>query len=92
MTSLLHYVNLAVPSDRQAWSHEATPELIEDHLRAVIKLRDKRKDLSRRLKKLYRLQVSADYTLDAPEAFVIKTAGRNSRFVVSVAENELPIR
>jgi hypothetical protein len=62
-------------------------------MQPLMRSRDKRGDISRRLADLYRLRVAADY--EASElvgAGRVQAAGRDARFVLRVAGDILPER
>ena len=54
VTALLLCRGLEPPQGREAWSHEETPALLQDQLQTLIRSRDRRDDLTARLKELYR--------------------------------------
>ena len=92
-TALLLYRGLTPPAGREAWNHADTPALLQDQMQPLMRSRDKRGDISRRLADLYRLRVAADY--EASElvgAGRVQAAGRDARFVLRVAGDILPER
>lgn len=92
-TALLLYRGLMPPVDREAWSHEETPALLQDQLRTLIRSRDGRNDLADRLAGLYRLRLIADYRgTRAVAAAQVARAGRDARFILRVADAKLPRR
>jgi uncharacterized protein (UPF0332 family) len=93
VTALLLYRGLTPPLDREAWSHEETPALLQDQLRTLIRSRDRRNDLATRLKQLYRRRLTADYqsAKTVTAAQVIK-AGQDARFILRVVDEKLPRR
>jgi len=92
ITALLLYRGVTPPVvdgvPREAWSHADTPELIRQQLGTVVRNRDKRSDLAKRLSVLYRMRVIADYAartsvtqenVDAARrdaGYLVKTADR----------------
>ena len=93
VTALLHYRGAAVPAGRQAWGHDQTPDLIVDQLAPLLKARDKRKDLARRLERLYKTRIIADYLADQPlRVGGLQAIRRESNYIVKVAEKILPER
>lgn len=93
VTALLLYRGLTPSADREAWSHEDTPGLLQDQLQALIGSRDKRDDLADRLTGLYRLRLIADYrTVRSVTTTQIVTAGWNARFILRVVDEKLPGR
>src|SRR5438094_876784 len=60
-TAVLLYRKQRPPEGREGWSHEATPELLQEHLKPVIIDRGRRNDLAARLGRLYKLRIEADY-------------------------------
>ena len=90
MTARLLYRGLTPPLDREAWGHEETPSLLQDHLRTLIRSRDRRNDLSDRLTALYWLRLNADYRGVRPVVSVqIVRAGRDARFILRAADEKL---
>lgn len=91
VTALLLYRGLTPPLGRQAWSHEETPSLLQDHLRTLIRSRDRRNDLADRLTALYWLRLNADDRGVRPvvSAQVVR-AGRDARFILRAADEKLP--
>ena len=90
-TACLIYRRLTPPGDRAGWSHEATPDLIIDQLEPLIDRRDIRKDLARRLRRLYDLRITADYQPDEPiNAKIVREAKRDCGFLVRTLFDTLP--
>ena len=93
VTALLHYRGVAVPEGRQAWSHDQTPGLIVEQLEPLLKTRDKRNALARRLERLYKTRIIADYMADTPlRAEGLRSVRRDSNYILKVAEEILPKR
>ena len=93
VTALLLYRGLIPPRDREAWSHEDTPDLLQDQLQTVIGSRDRRGDLADRLSGLYLLRLVADYRAALSVTVVqVTIAGRNARFILRVMDENLPGR
>lgn len=91
VTALLHYRGVAVPENRQAWSHDQTPNLIVEQLAPLLKSRDRRRDLARRLERLHKTRIIADYLADIPlQAGSLESLRRDSNYVIKVAEKILP--
>jgi uncharacterized protein (UPF0332 family) len=92
-TACLVYRRLTPPGDRAAWSHESTPDLIAEQLEPLIERRDVRKDLGRRLKRLYDLRISADYQPDEPiTTKIVLEAKRDCGYLVRTLFDTLPDR
>ncbi len=47
---------------REAWSHVDTPRLFVEQLELLVRDRDRRNDMARRLSGLYKARVAADYS------------------------------
>lgn len=93
ITALLLYRGLTPPVDRQAWSHDQTPDLINEQLEPFLRSRDKRTDLARRLERLYKTRIIADYMADRPvRADSLKIVRRDASYILKVAERILPER
>jgi len=91
-TALLVYRGLTLPQDREAWSHEQTPELVLDELAPVLRERDRRFGIHKRLRTLYRLRVAADYRTTRPVDDEDATAARREAgYILSVADDVLPV-
>ncbi len=90
-TALLLYRGLTPPQDREAWSHTETPELVAHECAPVMRSRDTRVDLRRRLRNLYALRVRADYQ---PSRGVstgdVAEAGRDARYLPTTISSVLP--
>ena len=84
-TALLLCQRLTPPQDREAWSHDDTPALVVRETGPVMRSRDTRNDIARRLKELYRLRLSADYRPGATVASAhVSSAGRDARFILKL--------
>ncbi len=65
VTALLHYRGGLQPPlfeglQRESWTHEKTPELVEDALKPLLDI-GQRKRMASYMKKLYRFRIYADY-------------------------------
>ena len=92
MTALLHRRGTHPPEGREAWNHTgdgSTPELVEIELNTLIRNRDKRKDMSRRLKTLYLVRVSADYYSQDDVETKLARVGKDAEFLGKVATDTL---
>ena len=85
VTAILLYHNMTPPVDREAWSHDATPDLIR-RLASITINQDTRKDVARRLVDCYQLRLTADY-IGATEVgkTELKAALKNASYIVGVA-------
>lgn len=93
VTAMLRYRGIAVPENRQAWSHDQTPGLIMEQLEPLLKARSKRNDLARRLERLYKTRIIADYMADTPlRVEGLESVRRDSNYILKVAEKILPER
>ncbi len=89
VTALLLYHGMTPPEDREAWSHEATPDLIRRLASTTIK-QDVRRDIAQRLAACYELRVVADYVgIAEVTAFELKGALKDASFIARVAEGIL---
>lgn len=81
-TALLLYSKQPPPSERQAWSHEATPELVQN-LPAPFWKQDKRNAVASRLSDLYKLRIRADYKFGSDaDTFILEDALKSASYVV----------
>ncbi len=91
VTAVLLYRRLPTPPDREGWSHEATPDMIIEHWSPYISRKYERRDLARRLRRLYTLRLIADYTstqiIDAPS---VRSAMKDGDFLITVVRDILP--
>ena len=89
VTAILLYHGMTPPVGREAWSHDATPELMRRLALTTIK-QDTRRDVGRRLVISYDLRVIADY-IGAAEvaASELKTMIKNASYIVGVAGDVL---
>ena len=84
-TAALLYRSVTPPDTREAWRHEATPQLLKEHLEPLIASRDKRKDLAARLGRLYKLRIIADYISgETVSREQIRQAGKDARYLIKV--------
>ena len=89
-TALLLYSRQVPPGDREAWSHEATPTLLQT-LPDRIASRALQKDLGERLRTLYGLRLIADYQGEAEiDAKQAQFAVRSAAFVAKSAASLFP--
>ena len=90
VTAILLYHGMTPPEDREAWSHDATPDLIRRLVPTIIR-QDTRRDIARRLRACYDLRLTADY-IGAAEvtASELKIALKDASFIVGVAGDVLP--
>ena len=90
VTAILLYHNMTPPVDREAWSHDATPDLMRRLAPTIIK-QDTRRDMSQRLRACYDLRLTADY-IGAAEvaASELKIALKDASFIVGMAGDVLP--
>lgn len=90
VTAVLLYYRLTPPDGREAWSHEATPELIWK-LAGTIIAQNARKDVAQRLEASYRVRLIADY-MSAAEVgkTVLKTSLKDASFIARLVEDVLP--
>ncbi len=90
VTALLLYHGMTPPEDREAWSHEATPDLLW-HLAPTTLKQDRRKDMAHRLADLYDLRLIADYVSIAEvEMPSLKTALKDASFIVGIVGDNSP--
>lgn len=83
-SAVLLYLGTTPPEDREAWSHEATPDLLRKQLKAHV-TQNQCNDLSRRLGTLYKLRVEADYIGDKEvDAAALQAALKDASFLVKV--------
>ncbi len=90
-TAYLLYRRQLPPEEREAWSHEQTPDLLIQTLGAGIRSEDVKRDISRRLRALYKKRCEADYVSAAP--FVpqdVLAARRDTRYIVKTLAGLLP--
>ena len=88
VTALLHYRGVAVPEGRQAWSHDQTPKLVVEQLEPLLRARNKRNDLARRLERLYKARIIADYLATQPiRAGTLQAVRKDSNYILEMAEN-----
>lgn len=89
-TALLLYAKQKPPMEREAWSHETTPELLKN-LPGKMLVAAMQQNLSARLKDLYNLRLIADYQgekdIDTDE---LRAAVRSASFVLKIVDNILP--
>ena len=90
VTAILLYHKMTPPDRREAWNHDATPELIWK-LSGTVITQNARKDVAVRLRTSYDLRIIADYNghKDIRE-IDLKTALKNASFMVRLAKDVLP--
>ncbi len=87
VTAILLYYKMTPPADREAWSHEATPDLIR-RLSGTIISEDARKDIKLRLEACYELRIIADYVGQANvEEAKLKLSLKDAAFVIKLAND-----
>lgn len=80
------------PAGREAWSHEATPELVKD-LPSIFLLPAVAQDMRKRLSDLYGLRIIADYRSEEDiEELTLREAVRSAAFIVRILGSILPKR
>ena len=89
-SAVLIYRGLVPPPDREAWSHETTPQMLNDHYKPLLDNPRKRSSLVSYLTYLYKLRVYADYISgETTIGEKIETARKHSKELVRVAESLL---
>jgi uncharacterized protein (UPF0332 family) len=87
ITAVLLYARQIPPAGREAWSHEATPDLIR-RLSGTIISEDARKDIQQRLEACYKLRIDADYisqvTVDEAK---LKLSLKDAAFITKLAND-----
>ena len=87
VTALLLYHGMTPPSDREAWSHEATPNLFRLLFGTIIS-ENARKDVKQRLEACYELRVDADYISQTNvEEAKLKLALKDAAFIINLAND-----
>lgn len=82
VTAVLLYQGATPPAGREAWNHEATPELLVEKWESLLK-RDACQDLAQRLKRLYKIRVNADYVgNDETGTNEVREAGKTCNFIL----------
>ena len=82
-SAVLLYLGLQPPAGREAWSHEATPELLRETLvQRRILSRGEGNRLKSRLEVLYTLRVIADYVPTRPVTATDAEAARRDVGIV----------
>jgi uncharacterized protein (UPF0332 family) len=85
VTAVLLYSGLIPPDLEEAWSHAATPDLLEEHFTPYVRSRDARKRLNQTLGELYKLRIIADYRGNAQLEKRIGGARKYANRLVNVA-------
>jgi uncharacterized protein (UPF0332 family) len=89
-TASLLYGNQIPPVEREAWSHEATPALLENVPSRILTPR-LQQDLETRLADLYVLRLTADYRSEADiEAVESRSAVRSAAFILKTIGSIFP--
>ena len=90
VTALLLYARQIPPPEREAWSHDLTPELLRN-LPLNVLGSEVQRALTARLKVLYELRLSADYAGAAEvEMLRVPAAVRSAAFILKIVESILP--
>ncbi|MBC8143049.1 MAG: hypothetical protein H7Y38_16615 [Armatimonadetes bacterium] len=90
VSALLLYVGATPPEGREAWAHELTPDLLVEHLRTVIPRTGRRQDLANRLRRLYKVRVSADYISADDVEGSLESVRKDAHFLIKVMQDILP--
>ena len=95
VSAVLLYRNIPRPTidrvEREAWSHDLTPDLVRDHFVPVCRSRDRRNDLAHRLGTLYKMRLIADYVSSAAlTESNLADARRSAGILVHFATTVLP--
>jgi uncharacterized protein (UPF0332 family) len=89
-TALLLYGKVIPPEQREAWSHEATPQLLKSQLSRVVRSRDVRNSMGERLSALYHPRVTCVYQagqkIDRDD---LERARKDAGYVMKVAGDAL---
>ena len=89
-TTLLLYAKQKTPKGREAWSHEATPDLLKNLPEKMLAV-TMQQNLSARLKDLYDLRLVADYQGDKDiDDDELRAAVRSASFVLKIINGLLP--
>jgi uncharacterized protein (UPF0332 family) len=85
VTAILLYHGMTPPADREAWSHDAPPDLLRRLAPTAIQ-QNTRKDIAQRLVDCYQLRLTADYISVAEvEKIELRVALKNASYIVGVA-------
>lgn len=86
ITAVLLYQGKTPPEGREAWSHEATPELLWKLSGTVLK-QEARRDVALRLQAAYALRVHADYVSMAEVTeLVLRGSIKDASFILKLAK------
>ncbi len=86
VTAVLLYQGMMPPEGREAWSHEATPELFWK-LSGTVLTQDARRDASSRLEASYALRVHADYVSIAElTELALRGSIKDASFILKLAK------
>ena len=89
-TALLLYGRQIPPVGREAWSHEATPELVT-RLPGTILVPPVAQDMRKRLSSLYDLRLVADYQGERDiDELALRSTLRDAAFIIKIANVTLP--
>ena len=89
VTAVLLYYGRTPPEGREAWSHDATPDLIR-RMTGTIVSQDARRDIAIRLETSYRLRVIADYVSAAEVSeTVLRVSLKDASFIARLVEDVL---
>lgn len=90
VTALLLYQKLIPPADREAWSHEATPDLVREIPSRILR-NEACKDIALRLRAAYELRLVADYIGNADvEIAKLEVSLKGTRFIHKLVGDVLP--
>ena len=87
-TAILLYLRQVPPDGREAWSHDTTPDLLQQ-MPGIFWKQDKKNDASARLADLYKLRIIADYKFernitDSNLNMALKSASYSVRIIAGV--------
>ncbi len=89
-TALLLYTKRVPPEGREAWGHEATPDLLNDTPSAVLSLTTRR-SLTKRLEELYQVRLVADYRGEEDvTAAALRDTVRSAAFIIKTIGTVFP--
>lgn len=90
VTAILLYQKQIPPNNREAWSHDATPDLFR-RLPGTILTQEARKDVALRLEASYELRLVADYIGNAEVTEAkLKVSLKDMAFIIKLARAVLP--
>ncbi len=89
-TALLLYAKQIPPAGREAWSHEATPEALNNLPPKIVPLTIQ-EDLENRLSQLYEMRLAADYrSKENITPLGLRAAVRSAAFFVKTISTIVP--